>query len=150
MSGISYSTDNDMVRQISGVGETVPFGEITQGHLDTAIRHLDQNFAVVGTMDRFDETLAILKQQLGWAKIPNYRRKNVGNEVALGNWALDPETQERVAGFNWADMALYDHIKRRFEVSLQTQGDEFHQEVARIKSASSPDPLNKIGRVLTG
>lgn len=150
MSGISYSTDNDMVRQISGVGETVPFGEITQVHLDTAIRHIDQNFAVAGTMERFDETLAMLKQQLGWSKIPNYRRKNVGDEVTLGNWALDPETQARVVSFNWADMALYDHIKRRFEMSLQTQGHEFHQEVARIKTASSSESWNKIGRVLTG
>lgn len=58
--------DNDQTRRIAGVDPAI--GECTPAMLHAAQENLRRHFAVVGTIERLDETLALLRQRLGWQR----------------------------------------------------------------------------------
>ena len=68
-------TDNDQTRRISGLEP--PFGMCTQATLEQAKRNLERNFSVVGTTERFDETLLLIGRTFGWKMHRPYWSKNV-------------------------------------------------------------------------
>ena len=47
----------------------------------TSLGHLRERFAVVGTSDRFDESLLLMAKRLGW-RLPYYARQNVAPRLA--------------------------------------------------------------------
>ncbi len=55
--------DNDQTRRIAGVDPEI--GECTPEMLATAKENL-RRFAVVGTIERLDDTLALLRRRFGW------------------------------------------------------------------------------------
>ena len=56
--------DNDQTRRLAG--HEPPFGEVDEGLLALAKRHLDDHFAFVGVTERFDESLVALRRRLQW------------------------------------------------------------------------------------
>ncbi|KAL6074887.1 IF rod domain-containing protein [Balamuthia mandrillaris] len=46
----------------------VPRGNLTYGHLLCAMEHLREQYTVVGTVERFEDTIHLLTQHFGWTK----------------------------------------------------------------------------------
>ena len=78
--GLTKELDNGQSRLLAGDEGYIPeFGKCTTEVLEAAKRNLRQDFKIVGTTERFDETLLLLKAVLGW-KMPFYSRKNVAQK----------------------------------------------------------------------
>lgn len=118
-SGINYEMDNGQVRQIAGVNERLPFGGCSSDLLAQALRNLAGHFVVVGQVERFDETLLLLRQKLQWLQLPLYVRQNVTRERPLTQ-ELTPATRALIERYNSLDCELYESIARQFTSELET------------------------------
>lgn len=118
-SGINYEMDNGQVRQIAGVNGNLPFGGCSSDLLAQALRNLASHFAVVGQVERFDETLLLLRQKLQWRHLPLYVRQNVTRERPLTQ-ELTPATRSLIERYNSLDCELYESIARQFANELET------------------------------
>lgn len=93
--------DNLQVRMLSGVRQTVPFGELTEEHLERALRYAE-GLDLIMLQDRFDEDLIRVRSRLGWRTVGS--RVNVGSEAG----ELDAKQLFRIAEHNRLDQELYD------------------------------------------
>jgi hypothetical protein len=75
--GISTELDNGQTRLIAGIDDKIPFGKCTREILDLAIKNIEEYFAVVGILDKFNETILLLKKVFNWYRLPLYRKANV-------------------------------------------------------------------------
>jgi len=106
---------------------------MTQTDLDKAIANLDRDFLVTGLLERFDESLILMRQQLGW-KIPVYVRENVtqkGAKPEVSDADLDVIREQ-----NQFDIALYEHAWARFDEAIARSPQRFAEDLARLKRAN--------------
>jgi hypothetical protein len=92
--------------------------------LQVVQRNLDQHFAVVGLVERFDETLVLLQQTFGW-RTPVYIKQNVTSQKQKDATTLDPNTLQAIEQCNALDMELYRYAQSRFEQQIEAIGDAF-------------------------
>jgi len=81
--------------------------------LETAKRNLERTFAVVGTVERFDDALDAMRRELGW-ETSGYRRLNAA-PPAQRAVAPDAFTQRDIEKRNALDIELYSWAAARFE-----------------------------------
>jgi hypothetical protein len=106
-------TNNLQTRMLSGVGNTVPPGNCTANMLDAAKQNVDTDFAVVGLLERFDETLLLFRRELDWG-LPIYvRRNSTSNRPAKSD--LPSSTVDLIRDRNALDLELYDYCREQFE-----------------------------------
>jgi hypothetical protein len=127
--GISrIDTDNGQVRLLSGVqNHSVPLGKCTREMLEKADENLKAYFSVVGLVERFDESLTLMRRQFGW-RPPFYRKMNVSKRL-IGAERLDEDTKELIRERNVFDLELYDRAARRLEDRLKEQPESFWREL---------------------
>ena len=122
--------DNGQVRRIAGM-EAAP-GQCSRAMLDTAMENLDRFFSVVGLVERFDETLILMKRAFGWSQSPVYYPKNQ-NPGRPAVDALPRHTVEAVTESNWLDCELYRFAKKRFEETLARQDERFATDLVSLR-----------------
>jgi hypothetical protein len=102
-----YSTANLQTRMISGKVEA---------DLEMAKNNLKNYFSVVGTTERFDESLKVLQKKLGW-KINGYSIENVTpNRPALAE--IPAEIIEIIKSKNEKDFELYQFANQLLDEEL--------------------------------
>jgi hypothetical protein len=106
-------------RLISGVWGQVPFGKLTSEHLETAKQNLSR-CDVVGLMERFDESILMLKKAFGWGDI-GYRPKNVTRKRPARD-KMDASTFEIIRQAHQNDMALYEFAQGLFAEQKRKYG----------------------------
>lgn len=79
--------------------------------------------AVVGLVERFGESLALMCDRLGWDYPAMPRSENVGHD-RLRVEAINPETVARIRQCNWADYEVYRYARDRFERDLAVMDEE--------------------------
>jgi hypothetical protein len=103
--------DNGQVRYISGSHK--PFGKIDGSDLDLAKFNIENHFLAVGLTERFDESLIILKNLLGWKRSPVYELANVNtNKKTIHE--IDENDINAILEMNKFDLELYEFVKKRF------------------------------------
>jgi hypothetical protein len=127
-------TDNGQTRSLSDEWWNLPFGECTEKVLEQAKKNLREYFAVVGLIERFDETLLMLKRAFGWQNV-YYARVNV-NPSRPTKDELPQTTLDLIAEQNWLDLHLYEYAKELFEEQVQRQGSLFPLEVTGFRWAN--------------
>jgi hypothetical protein len=115
-SGMARELDNIQVRLLCGEEADLPYGEITEKHLEIAKKNIEQFFEAVGIQDRFDETLLLMYRKLGWKKLPVYRSVNVTKSRPQ---VVEDAVRQRVLEINKYDLELYNWVKGRFEEELE-------------------------------
>lgn len=124
--------DNDQTRRISGVDP--PIGGCTRSMLDQARENLRRHFGVVGTAERFDETLILLKRKLGWNKeIISYPR-NV-NADRPKTRSLSQEAVDAVRKRNELDFELWEYASELLDEAISGEGPGFKTDLDRYKSS---------------
>ena len=113
-SGISLGMNNGQVRWLLGEIDLVPFGELTQAHLEQVKTNIEKHFAWVGLTERFDESVMLLQRVLGWKVPPFYRKQNVNPSKQ----ALRDSQLEAVSRHNQLDIALYEFATGLLEQRL--------------------------------
>ncbi len=109
---LTHETNNHMTRILSGYSKPGILDE--DKVLEQALSNLDQYFSFVGLTDQFEKSVALLAQQLNWARKPAIPRLNVGKNTSkiIG---LNSETQPILEKYNRLDKLLYERICQRFE-----------------------------------
>ncbi len=95
--------------------------------LDTAKANLDAHFAVAGLAERFDESLLLLQDALGWKDI-RYRPRNTSRKAPDGARAPtgpSAEVKALVARRETLDVELYDWVAGRFDAHVAGLGESF-------------------------
>lgn len=101
---------------------------------ELAKNHLKKHFKTIGLTERFDESLILLKKQLGW-KIPFYKKSNVStNRASIRD--VPKDTLRLIESFNEFDIQLYEFAKEFFEELINQQGSSFEREVEEFKQAN--------------
>ena len=124
--------DNGMTRRISGMNP--PIGACTPEMLAQAMRHLAEQFSVVGLAERFDESLLLLAHALEWDELPLYYPQNVNTASDVS----DQESAELIRSRNALDVELYEFAVELFNQSVARLGNEFarrHDEYRARKRA---------------
>jgi hypothetical protein len=128
--GIATRLDNGQTRIISGVGDTVGFGQCSPEMLETAKKHL-RGMPVVGLSERFDETVILLKRNLGW-KLPFYMKANV-TKNRPGREDISKDTIAVIERYNELDFELYKYAQELFEELIRQQPPAFERELKRFR-----------------
>lgn len=118
---------NGQTRILSGGAYEYGFGECTQEVLEAAKRNLRERFAVVGLTERFDETLLLLKNALGWRNL-FYTPQRVATDRPKRN-ELAPDTLDAIVEANQLDIELYQYVTMLFAEQIQRQGPPFARQV---------------------
>lgn len=123
--------DNDQTRRIAGVNP--PVGQCTRATLDAARENLRRHFAVVGTTERMEETLALLDVKLGWSRdVVSYPRNvNAARPAAA---SLTPGAAAAVRARNELDYELWRFASELMDESIAAEGQKFRDELERHKA----------------
>jgi hypothetical protein len=104
--------DNDQTRRISGLDPEL--GGCTPAMLDLAKEHLRRDFAVAGVVERFDDTLALLRKRLGWNRGTLSYPRNV-NDSRPAAESLPPAVVDAILSRNQLDLALWEFVSQRLD-----------------------------------
>lgn len=120
-SGITTEINDGQVRLLSGdfagVDQNIPYGQTTNKMLIQAQENIKNHFLLVGLVEKFDESLLLLKRKLHWHVPPFYFRRNV-SKVETDRKSVSVRTLELIQGYNSLDMKLYKWIKKRLEKNV--------------------------------
>ena len=126
---------NTQTRIIAGAGGTFKLScrekPVTRRTLGEAKKNIQEHYLLVGLVERFDETMVLLKRILGWRMWDIvYRRQNVGNnrpnEVATC-------TTNIIKRYNKLDFELYEYAKQLFEKRIAEQDSSFSRELRMLR-----------------
>lgn len=117
---IGTGVENGQTKQLAGHWQ----GEANEQTLATATSNL-AGFLVVGLMEQFPESMALLWRALGWG-LPVYQSRNVTRTPPP---PIPDETVALIRERNTLDMALYDHGHYLFEMSTSKQPRGFRRRV---------------------
>ena len=130
-SQITIYTDNVQTRMLAGIGTDVAVGDCTETHLEQALQHVESDFAVVGLTERFDESIILMKQHLGWS-FPVYQTRNkTRNRPARRD--VNAATREVIRTHNVLDVQLYDDLQTRFDAQITEGGSHVRRHLARLQ-----------------
>lgn len=130
-SGISVEVDNHQTWLIAGRDHDHEFGKTPRSLLKLARDNARKDFALVGLVERFDETLALLSLQFGWRK-PYYRRRNVTRRRPTRD-SLPSQTVEMIEHYNRLDLELYEWAQREFQQKVAARSLAVSRKVYQIR-----------------
>lgn len=116
-------------RFIAGYSPTEPVDDAAL--LAQAKESLAQKLAVFGLTERFDETLLLLTQALGWP-LRGYARKNV-TKKRPSREATDPALLAAIRETSGVDLALYEFARALFEQRIAAQPPGFADDLAALR-----------------
>jgi hypothetical protein len=96
--------DNDQTRRVAG--EDPDLGRCTRSLLELAKSNIKQHFSFVGVTDRFEESLRVAADVLGWST-QTTSRKNLVNERREPDSLISLKAKEAILERNELDLELY-------------------------------------------
>ena len=133
-SGICDEVRNDQVRLIAGVERGGSIDEAKM--LSMAKENIDKEFLVVGLMEKFDETLMLLKKRLNLRWV-YYGVRNQTLKRPLKE-QIPVSTLRLIAEKNQADMDLYAYAKDNLSRMIESEGGVFLNDVKNFKRLNRP------------
>ena len=114
-SGVALEMDNSLLRAVLGDVET-PFGACTADMLERGKAIMARHFSLVGTSERFDESLVLLGALFGWRNL-FYVKTNV-SPVRMTRADHPPATIRAIEDLNRFDLELYAHAEARMDAQI--------------------------------
>lgn len=145
--GRDFEIDNGQTRYLCGQLEhdDVRFAPCNREMLARAQNHLIRAFSVVGTVERFDESLLLMNRAFGWS-ISSYERVNVNLERPPGH--LVPHSiRQRIAQRNRFDAELYEFAGKLLDQRLSETRPPAEEAAERQGRRVSPGPHPMISRL---
>jgi len=123
---------NAQIRFISGIVDREDL------MLEKAIENICNFYPIIGLLERFDESLILLKYYYNW-QIPIYEIKN---RSKISNKQPTKEQIKAINELNASDIKLYEYIQDRFENQLKTiVGNKLNDELENIQFANQQSPI---------
>ena len=111
--GLWHEIDNGMCRRISGVVDSVPYGECTADILDAAKYNLENNISFVGIHERFNESLFLLLNYLGALDLLDYERINT-TKIKKPEKEMSTSAKTALNAVNQYDLELYSYARQLY------------------------------------
>ena len=99
-------------------------------HLDQAKENIEKHYLAVGINEKFDESILLIANKLGWKKQPYYRIQNLNKSNRPTS--VSDEDLEIVKQYNQLDIELYEHQLAVFEEQKRAIPD-FDKKLATFK-----------------
>ena len=115
-SGVVYGANNCHCRFLTGDIDRLAYGE-NASVLEDAIGNIEKHFLWVGLTERFDESVLVLANLLGWKKPPYYIRQNV-NQQKKPRDSLAEQTIKIINDYNQQDKALYEYANNKLDEQI--------------------------------
>ncbi len=133
-SGVCEEVSNDQARLVGGVSRDAMVDQ--EEMLRLAKQHIDEAFIVAGLMERFDETLLLLRKRLGLKNLfYGVRNQTLGRPVKE---QLSSRTVASISERNYADIELYRYASKKFEQQIEQAGPAFGRDVQRFQRINHP------------
>lgn len=96
-------------------GEYNPSDKLQPANLlERAKKNLQEDFAVVGLTERFDESLMLLQRKLGWKKMPFYVKENKSKKPH--DSSISGQAYDLIIEKNSLDIHLYQYAQEIFDL----------------------------------
>ena len=128
---------NYQTRFISGIDDVNPFSgkkPVTENILEIAKKNLSEQFEAVGIIEKFDESLMLFKNIMGWKNI--YYTKQYVSKKRIPRDAISRETITAIEQCNQYDIELYRFAIERFEELISEQPVSFKDQVHDFQKAN--------------
>jgi hypothetical protein len=126
-------------RVLSGYGnlaESVlpPYEAMAIDDADAVIRDIEDSFALIGTLERFDESLLLMKRMFGWRSVcyisrnvarPNQKRSDLKQALA-----------DEIRRLNPMDCKLHAHFSQVLDAKIAERGEAFAEELRRFHASN--------------
>lgn len=109
--------------------------ETTPDTLDAAKRNLECHFAAVGLTERFDVSLLLMQDALGWGNVL-YRRTNVTRDKPA-RVLLTVGERDAIHRLNALDIELYSFARQRMDALVTAGGEELDRRLRRFRRANA-------------
>lgn len=111
--------DNWQTRAVCGPAcAQVPFGKLTDEHLDIAKRRLESTFAVVGILEHFVETITLIHDHLQWKMKPEKNFMKHKGTSHGGMSVLERVEKESAKRPELLSFARWFHATNQFDIEL--------------------------------
>ena len=94
------------------------------------IKFFIEEFCLVGLVERFDESIILFRDRLGWKKNLYYYKINVSRKKQNRN----NEIRDIILSYNKDDYALYNYALQYFKDSVFCENNNFQEKVQSFKS----------------
>ena len=131
-SGISAELDNDQTRMLSGVGGLNGFRKCSVEMLEVAKQNVSKYFTVAGLVEKFDETLMLLKYSLGWENV-FYVRENRNGKPNVKKY-IAKEDLKAIEKHNELDIDLYNYVEGNFKGRFDQRTFSFEKELKTFRA----------------
>lgn len=109
-----FENDNGLVRRLSGIGNEIPYGQVSVHHFNLAIENINKNFLAVGITEHFDLSIELFRS-LGVFKNVYYWKQNVSKKKTPdSNIKLSDAIREKFRDTNRFDYDLYSYCLDKF------------------------------------
>lgn len=140
----SNTTQNNMTKYISGEKFKTQLAylknqqetqcECNSKTLELAKKNLEEEFQFFGLLERFDESLILLKKTLGWS-VTQYLTRNVAKKVTQRQ-EFPQETLRLIEQSNEYDLELYQFAQKLFEQRVQQYEPFIAPEVEALQTSN--------------
>ncbi|XP_064617365.1 galactosylceramide sulfotransferase-like [Liolophura sinensis] len=97
------------------------------------IAEVDDRFAMVLILEKFDESLVLLKRKLCWTTNDIlYMVQNENRKKPVVN--ITAQDKENLKNWSMADYTLYEHFLSKLQRSIETEGEDFQQELSLFRA----------------
>ncbi len=125
-------------RWISGYidpAQSPPYNPLPADALQKAKHNLATHFSVAGVVERFDESLLLLKRRFGWRYV-FYMKRNV-TRTRPAREELPSDTVRFIETHTELDGELHEFARRRLDERIQAEGAPFQREVQTFQRLNS-------------
>lgn len=142
--GLSTELNNGQVRILVGAGGfhknvhtkyDIPFGKCEPWMLDEAKLNIEKHFVFFGLQEYFDESLVLMKKELGWRWDIGYVSRNITRSRKKAS-ELDSKTIKIIRDANALDIELYDWSKANFLSRLEKESSYIEKELRKLRWAN--------------
>lgn len=130
-SGITKELNNSQTRLLCTKTALETYEQGSTKILESAKKNLQEEFAVVGLAERFDETLILLKQNFKW-NLPFYIKANTTKDRPLKN-DISQETLKMIEKYNELDVELFEFVSKKFQEVINQSGLLFEMELKQLQ-----------------
>lgn len=125
---LARDTANRQTRMIAGRREGAP----DAADLAQAKQHLEAHFPVVGLIERFEESVALMQGHLGWPLRPLTNENVTGRRSQRE--ALSSDEERELRAINALDYELYEFAAARLAQQIDSQPPPFRRSLARFRA----------------
>lgn len=125
-----FYINNLQVRMLASSDTSIdpaPDEPCSEQMLQLAIANIEKHFPVVGLTEQFDESLLLIKQQLGWQTC-FYATMNITSKKQAENKYKQCDL-DAVRDANQWDIKLYEFVQQRLQEQIDEYGSSFAQQL---------------------